>query len=199
MWPFSSSQRASDLPTPPSASLEAGPSLNSAAQQQQQSQDPTSYLSSHSFASTSNTSGNSNTSGSFDSSGSYTSTSAPSTSDIFSNPAYQLDLTKLHPLAGLSKDDVEYLDIVDEQPSTLDGARTALPSRGWSDDLCYGTGTTYLSGLALGGMLGVREGLVRPLGVQSPTARLRLNAVLNSVTRRASFLGNSAGVIGEDP
>jgi len=49
-------------------------------------------------------------------------------------------------MAGLSKDDVEYLDIVDGQPSTMEGGRTALPSRGWSDDLCYGTGTTYLSG-----------------------------------------------------
>jgi len=52
-----------------------------------------------------------------------------------------------------------------------------------------------MTGLAVGGMLGAREGLVRPLGVQSPTMRLRLNAVLNQVTRRGSFFGNSAGVI----
>lgn len=52
-----------------------------------------------------------------------------------------------------------------------------------------------LAGLALGGLLGAREGLVRPLGVQSPTFRLRLNAVLNQVTRRGSFFGNSAGVV----
>ena len=44
-------------------------------------------------------------------------------------------------------------------------------------------------------MLGARDGLVRPLGVASPTMRLRLNAVLNQVTRRGSFFGNSAGVI----
>jgi hypothetical protein len=69
---------------------------------------------------------------------------APSTQDLFSNAAF--DASRLHPLAGLRKDEIEYLDIVDAQPSTLEGARTALPSRGWSDDLCYGTGTTYLSG-----------------------------------------------------
>lgn len=69
---------------------------------------------------------------------------APTSQDLFSNPSF--DFARLHPLAGLGKDEVEYLDVVDSQPSTLEGARTALPSRGWSDDLCYGTGTTYLSG-----------------------------------------------------
>lgn len=53
----------------------------------------------------------------------------------------------------------------------------------------------HFPGLALGGLLGVREGFARPLGVDSPTYRLRLNAVLNQVTRRGSFFGNSAGVI----
>jgi import inner membrane translocase subunit TIM23 len=47
----------------------------------------------------------------------------------------------------------------------------------------------------LGGLVGAREGLFRPLGVQSPTLRLRLNSVLNQVTRRGSFFGNSAGVV----
>lgn len=28
----------------------------------------------------------------------------------------------------------------------MPGSETALPSRGWCDDLCYGTGTAYLSG-----------------------------------------------------
>jgi import inner membrane translocase subunit TIM23 len=68
----------------------------------------------------------------------------PSASALLLDPAFSP--AALHPLAGLGKEDVEYLDIVDAQPATLEGARTALPSRGWSDDLCYGTGTTYLSG-----------------------------------------------------
>ncbi|CEH13369.1 tim17-domain-containing protein [Ceraceosorus bombacis] len=125
----------------------------------------------------------------------------PTTLLSLTNPAY---MSARYQLAGLRSTDpndpntqhnIEYLDIADGAPSTLEGGRTALPSRGWSDDLCYGTGTTYLSGLALGGLLGAREGLTRPLGVSNPTFRLRLNAVLNQVTRRGAFFGNSAGVI----
>lgn len=49
-------------------------------------------------------------------------------------------------------------------------------------------------GLALGGVWGLREGARRPLAVSN--ARLRINSVLNSVTRRGTFIGNSAGVMG---
>ena len=55
------------------------------------------------------------------------------------------DPARLHPLADL-KDKLEYLQLEDDKVNDLPGASTALPSRGWSDDLCYGTGTTYLSG-----------------------------------------------------
>lgn len=33
--------------------------------------------------------------------------------------------------------------------------------------------------------------------VRSPAFRVRLNAVLNSITRRGTFVGNNAGVLGE--
>lgn len=102
------------------------------------------------------------------------------------------DPAKLHPLAELG-DKLDYLLLDDDKKSELPGASTAIPSRGWSDDLCYGTGTMYLSGLALGGMWGVREGARRPLAVSN--TRLRINSVLNSVTRRGTFIGNSAGVL----
>jgi hypothetical protein len=49
-------------------------------------------------------------------------------------------------------------------------------------------------GLALGGLWGVREGARRPLAVSN--SRLRINSILNSVTRRGTFIGNSAGVLG---
>lgn len=49
-------------------------------------------------------------------------------------------------------------------------------------------------GLALGGLWGFREGSSRKLAVSN--ARLRINSILNSVTRRGSFMGNSAGVLG---
>ncbi|TFK25594.1 mitochondrial import inner membrane translocase subunit tim23 [Coprinopsis marcescibilis] len=102
------------------------------------------------------------------------------------------DPTRLHPLAEIG-DKLDYLLLDDEKTNDLPGAGTAIPSRGWSDDLCYGTGTMYLSGLALGGVWGVREGARRPLAVSN--TRLRINSVLNSVTRRGTFIGNSAGVM----
>jgi import inner membrane translocase subunit TIM23 len=141
------------------------------------------------------------------------------------------DPSKLHPLAGI-KEGLDYLSLDDDNINALPGAATALPSRGFSDDLCYGTGTTYLAGrihslslslsvfilisimllfpyssqivamsallacqgLGIGGLWGLREGLTRPMAVSN--ARLRLNSVLNGVTRRGTFLGNSAGVLG---
>lgn len=63
-------------------------------------------------------------------------------SDVLSG---KFDPTLLHPLASI-QDQLEYLQLEDDKVSDLPGAATALPSRGWSDDLCYGTGTTYLSG-----------------------------------------------------
>jgi len=111
-------------------------------------------------------------------------------SDLFN--ASSFDPAKLHHMAQLG-DSLDYLVLDDDKRNQLPGAETALPSRGWSDDLCYGTGTTYLSGLALGGAWGFREGSTRKLAVSN--SRLRINSILNSVTRRGSFLGNSAGVL----
>lgn len=105
----------------------------------------------------------------------------------------QFDPSSLHPLAGLDKDTLDYLSLEDTQLSDLPGGRSALPSRGWSDDLCYGTGVTYLSALSIGGAWGLAEGLSRSPATAPP--KLRLNSVLNAVTRRGPFLGNSAGVI----
>ena len=70
------------------------------------------------------------------------STEAVTSSDLLLG-AY--DPTKLHPLAGL-EDKLDYLLLEDDKVSDLPGAGTAIPSRGWSDDLSYGTGTMYLSG-----------------------------------------------------
>ena len=55
------------------------------------------------------------------------------------------DPAKLHPLAGID-DKLDYLLLDDDKTTDMPGAGTAIPSRGWSDDLCYGTGTMYLSG-----------------------------------------------------
>lgn len=57
------------------------------------------------------------------------------------------DPAKLHPLAELG-DKLDYLLLEDDKTSEIPGAGTAIPSRGWSDDLCYGTGTMYLGGMS---------------------------------------------------
>ncbi|KAJ1517127.1 Mitochondrial import inner membrane translocase subunit tim23 [Coelomomyces lativittatus] len=69
-----------------------------------------------------------------------------------------------------------------------------VPSRGWSDDLCYGTGTAYVSGLAFGGAWGFLQGLSVPLDI--PSNKLRINAILNAMSRRGPFVANSFGVLG---
>lgn len=110
------------------------------------------------------------------------------------NPTdFILDPSQLHPLAGLNQDTLDYLSLEDSSLSDLPGSQSALPSRGWSDDLCYGTGVSYLTALSIGGAWGLAEGLQKNPPSMPP--RLRLNGVLNAVTRRGPFLGNSAGVI----
>ena len=52
------------------------------------------------------------------------------------------DPARLHPLANLDKQTLDYIILEDEQIKSAG----ALPSRGWTDDLCYGTGATYLTG-----------------------------------------------------
>jgi mitochondrial import inner membrane translocase subunit TIM23 len=156
------------------------------------------------------------------------------------------DPTHLHPLANLDKQSLDYI-ILQDQKVTSAGA---LPSRGWTDDLCYGTGITYLSGifsnqyifqiimaqaefviaLGIGGVWGFIEALQKPRqavqahNVLNPSSNLStaaraaagspgfapnassqtaarqsgkliVNHILNHVTRRGPFLGNSAGVL----
>ncbi|KAF1812661.1 mitochondrial import inner membrane translocase subunit tim23 [Eremomyces bilateralis CBS 781.70] len=121
---------------------------------------------------------------------------APGVDDVssfFSGPTASYDPSQLHPLAGLNQDSLEFLTLEDSALSDLPGANSALPSRGWSDDLCYGTGVTYLTALTVGGAWGLAEGLNKSPPTASP--RLKLNYILNAVTRRGPFLGNSAGVV----
>jgi import inner membrane translocase subunit TIM23 len=54
----------------------------------------------------------------------------------------QHDPARLHPLANLDKQTLDYIILEDEQIKS----QGAVPSRGWTDDLCYGTGTMYLAG-----------------------------------------------------
>lgn len=110
----------------------------------------------------------------------------------FLNSSTFADPNQLGPLAGLNQDALEYITLEDSALSDLPGGQSVLPSRGFTDDLCYGTGITYLSALTIGGAWGLQEGLRRSAG-QAP--KLRLNSTLNAITRRGPFLGNSAGVV----
>ena len=109
---------------------------------------------------------------------------------ILTTPGF--DSSRLHPLAGLEKG-VEYMDLEDEQLSTMEGSQGLIPSRGWSDDLCYGTGAVYLIGLGIGGF----SGFLQRVKAIPPNAsgKLQLNTILNSVTKRGPFMGNSAGIL----
>ena len=81
------------------------------------------------------------------------------------------DPARLHPLANLDKDTLDYIILEDEQIKSAG----ALPSRGWTDDLCYGTGAVYLTGLGMGGAYGLAEGLRKT--TDSTSSRLRLNGL----------------------
>lgn len=68
----------------------------------------------------------------------------PSAFDTF-GAAY--DPAKLHPMAGLGEK-LDFLQLDEDKLTEMEGASSVLPSRGWTDDLCVGTGTTYVSGLS---------------------------------------------------
>ena len=51
----------------------------------------------------------------------------------------------------------------------------------------------FFKGLTVGGTWGLYEGLRNPDG---RTMKLRLNSVLNGMTRRGPFVANSLGVLG---
>src|ERR1700710_2932044 len=116
---------------------------------------------------------------------------AQDVSSFLTGPSF-VDPSQFHTLAGLNQQTLDYLSLEDSALSDLPGSQSALPSRGWSDDLCYGTGVTYLTALTVGGAWGLQEGMRRS---HNQPPKLRLNSVLNAVTRRGPFLGNSAGVI----
>ncbi|KAI9317000.1 Tim17/Tim22/Tim23/Pmp24 family-domain-containing protein [Dichotomocladium elegans] len=109
------------------------------------------------------------------------------------------DAAKLQPMTV--QGGVDFLQVEDQYGGSsggsgamMSGGASLAPSRGWSDDMCYGTGTTYLLGLTLGGAYGMVEGLRK--SAQGPqNMKVRLNTTLNSITRRGPGLGNAVGVV----
>ena len=86
-------------------------------------------------------------------------------------------------------------------PFSFEDDHASLTERHWQpshliSSYCFAPSHAHTTslGLALGGVWGLREGARKPLAVSN--ARLRINSILNSVTRRGTFIGNSAGCLG---
>jgi len=54
-------------------------------------------------------------------------------------------------------------------------------------------GTSYMSGILVGGVWGVVDAVRTAEGT---SARLRANSLLNGLTRRGPYMGNTFGVLG---
>ena len=77
------------------------------------------------------------------------------------------------------------------------GAEFVFPTdqkktRTWGERMFSGIGSSYVTGLVIGGSWGFYEGLRNPDG---KTMKLRINSVLNGCTRRGPFVANSLGVL----
>ena len=82
-------------------------------------------------------------------------------------------------------------------PSLLEGTKFVFEGeetkkRSLGDIMFYGIGTSYMSGLAAGGIWGLAEHLRTYEGSSSVVRR---NHLLNSMTKRGTFVGNSLGVL----
>ena len=85
--------------------------------------------------------------------------------------------------------DPELLKTMDE--SHLSKGMGFVPSRGFTDDLMYGVGTSYLVGLGIGGLIGLQEGMQR----NANRLGIRVTMLLNGVTSRGPFIANTVGMI----
>jgi import inner membrane translocase subunit TIM23 len=111
------------------------------------------------------------------------SASFPKTSSASGNALFGL-LSNLKTPPGVPSD--QQLEFLFEDEYKPNG-----PS--WGARICYGAGTTYLSGLALGGSWGLFDGLRNPVGKGS--RRLRINSIVNACTARGPFVANNLGML----
>lgn len=59
--------------------------------------------------------------------------------------------------------------------------------------ISFNTGVLWLGGFVGGGTYGFVEGWK---GAASPNYKIRFNSIMNAVSKRGSYLGNSLGIIG---
>ncbi len=66
--------------------------------------------------------------------------------------------------------------------------------RSWNEKWFDRVGTSYLTGVAAGAVWGVYDGLRNAEGT---SLRLRGNSLLNGLTRRGPYMGNTFAILGE--
>lgn len=71
-----------------------------------------------------------------------------------------------------------------------------LKKRSFVEEMCFYTGTSYLSGVFLGGTFGFFEGVKKARELDTTVRKLRVNAILNGISRRGPTLGSNLGVLG---
>ena len=66
--------------------------------------------------------------------------------------------------------------------------------KSWNEKWFDRVGTSYISGLMVGGSWGLWEGVTN---IEGKTFRMRATSVLNGLTRRGPFMAGTLGVIGQ--
>ena len=101
--------------------------------------------------------------------------------------ASNIQLSTVAPAFGISSNAAAASGLQSRQPDYLDYDQKG---RGIFSIMCTNSGISYLIGVTLGGLYGLKEGLAR-----TPSTRLKvkLNSVLNHCGRHGSGLGNMMG------
>lgn len=100
--------------------------------------------------------------------------------------------------SGFKFPDVSNIDLKKLQPKIQQGPdyipTASKRGRDVITGLFFNTGALWLTGYSAGASYGCIEGIRNAV---NPSIRIRMNSVLNSVTKRGSRLGNALGIIGK--
>eukprot|EP00164_Ancoracysta_twista_P007603 GFYU01010820.1.p1 GENE.GFYU01010820.1~~GFYU01010820.1.p1 ORF type:complete len:194 (-),score=38.13 GFYU01010820.1:88-669(-) len=85
-------------------------------------------------------------------------------------------------------------------PQAMAGKEYLFPEelstrRGPMDRMFYNIGSSYVSGALVGGTWGFVEGVNRARAQNRTSMKLRVNSVLNGMSKRGSLIGNGLGVM----
>ena len=88
----------------------------------------------------------------------------------------------------------KHFDVVEQGPEFIFPVEVRRKS--WNDTWFDRVGTCYMTGLAMGGVWGLWDG-INSRELAAGSSRLRATAIINGLTRRGPFLGNTTAVLGE--